>query len=98
MDTTPRIATSDRLTTLNDTAVRAGFNDVISDVVIGRLDPDGYHILTPMIEHHTGGHAHQPWVLRHVRCLVLVKLRGRDRPLAGMLDVATGPLMALPTV
>ncbi|QBI18880.1 hypothetical protein ER308_04520 [Egibacter rhizosphaerae] len=96
-----RVASTPQLEQLAHDAHQAGLSRVLSDELRARLDPDGMHVLKPLLVHDDADPDRDP-VRRpaHVRCYALIKLSDQevdDTPVPVVfLDVALRPFRELP--
>lgn len=80
---------------LNEVAIANNYNRALTDDLIARADPDGWHVLTPVLLHE---HAAGVSVAPHMRCQVLVAVKGDNLPALAWIDVTLDDLRALPRV
>ena len=87
MEFTARVVDTQTLSQLADSAASLGFNRQLPAEFVEQLDPDGVHVLVPLLEHR-----HRAGVLLgkdqwHIRCHVFAKPAAGPGPELGVLDV-----------
>ena len=93
------MASTAELCALIDHARARGWRRALDGTGIGELDPDGAHLVVPVLVHDDMDPTATGKVLRgsaHVRCVVYAKVRGQVAPQLAVLDVAVDRLRALP--
>lgn len=95
-----RVVSTAVLCALVDQGRQAGWGRVPDDTWCEGLDPEGWHVLTPVIVHDDADPFAEAAVRgpAHVRCLVYAKTREQAEPQVTMLDVDVDRLRELPTV
>lgn len=94
MPTTAKVVTAPMLDALNRTAAKKHYNRQITDEAIASLDPNGFHIIDPvMIHEHAGGEPVAP----HLRCTVLMKFKDSQEPQYTTLDIPFDVFDTLPS-
>ena len=96
MSLVPRFTDSRGLLAINFLARERGYNRVLDEEEIVKLDPEGYHILNPFMIHR---HAQGEDVPAHMRCRAFLKLAERpveDGAHETMLDVPMELFIQMP--
>lgn len=97
--TSRRVASTAELCALIGDARARGWRRALDGTWVGELDPDGAHVLVPVLVHDDMEPTATGTVLRgsaHVRCVVYAKAPGQVAPQLAVLDVAVDRLRALP--
>lgn len=82
-----------QLRRLQEAATELNYNRRLPDEMMEQLDPDGQHLLMPVLIHeHAAGVAVEP----HMRCEILFKLKAAHGPARGMIDITFEELEKLP--
>lgn len=76
------------LTMLNRRSTNKAYNRTLSTEQLNTLDPDGWHVIdgTPL-DHNDG---------EHLRCSVLLKIKGEEKPVFAILDIAYADYAVIP--
>jgi hypothetical protein len=91
-DTQFKIVNTPLLELLIGDAMRQQFNRQLDpDRLLPVLDPEGIHVLHPFLLHGTESS------VPHMRCRVMLKLKGQRLPAEGWLDVDLAKFNRLPT-
>lgn len=90
---TSKVVDTQGLKGLIHNAERAGLNRTLAGIDPADFDGNGFHIVTDVMWHdHAAGLRVEP----HLRCLVLVKVKGQEDPAHDYLDVSMEDFDLLP--
>src|SRR5688572_12918924 len=81
-----KVATTEQICTINKRSVEKNYNrSFLQDDLEDLLDPDGWHVIKPIMFHH---HSMGVEVPEHLRCQALLKVRGGLDPEMLIIDMS----------